>query len=168
RSATLQQFRIGGKAGRITAIEHTSWANVGQGRWVANPTGPTNTLYDIANLSSKSYKVVTNAGSLSAFRAPGYVEGTFALESAIDELADAMGVDPLALRRKHAGRSSDPRTAKPYTLNRTLECYAIGAKEIGWSKRKAGGLRGSTPHRRRGLGMGTQIRGGGGGPPADA
>src|SRR5439155_770883 len=83
---TLQQMRIGGKGGRITALEHISWANVGQGKWVANPTGPTNTLYDIANLSSKSYKVVTNAGSLSAFRAPGYVEGTFALESAIDEL----------------------------------------------------------------------------------
>src|SRR5205814_1638892 len=73
-----------------------------------------------------------------------------------------------ALRRKHAGRSSDPRTEKAYTLNRTLECYAIGAKEIGWSKRKTGGLRGSTPHRRRGLGLGTQIWGGGGGPPAYA
>src|SRR6266852_5439134 len=103
RSATLQQLRVGGKGGRITAIKHTSWANVGQGKWVANPTGPTNTLYDIANLSSKSYKVVTNAGSLSAFRAPGYVEGAFALESAIDELAAAAGVDPLTLRRRHAG-----------------------------------------------------------------
>ncbi|MDP9274609.1 MAG: molybdopterin-dependent oxidoreductase, partial [Chloroflexota bacterium] len=57
RSATLQQMRIGGKGGRITGLEHISWANVGQGKWVANPTGPTNTLYDIANLSSKSYKV---------------------------------------------------------------------------------------------------------------
>src|SRR5438309_5150478 len=168
RSATLQQLRIGGKAGRITALEHTSWANVGQGKWVANPTGPTNTLYDIANLSSKSYRVVTNAGSLSAFRAPGYVEGTFALESAIDELADKLGVDPLALRRHHAGKSADPRTEKAYTLNRTLECYAIGAREIGWAKRKRGGIRGSAPHRRRGIGMATQIWGGGGGPPAYA
>jgi len=56
RSATLQQMRIGGKGGRITGLEHISWANVGQGKWVANPTGPTNTLYDIANLSSKSYR----------------------------------------------------------------------------------------------------------------
>ena len=168
RSATLQRVKLGGKDGRITAVEHDSWSNVGQAKWVANPTGPTNTLYDFANLATRSYRVVTNAGSLAAFRAPGYVEGTFALESAIDELADAMGVDPLTLRRKHAGALKDPRTGKAYTLNRTLECYAIGSREIGWSKRKPNGLPGSAPHRRRGMGMATQIWGGGGGPPAYA
>jgi len=168
RSATYQTVKLGGKDGRITAVEHHSWSNAGQGKWVANPTGPTNTLYDFENLSTKSYRVVTNAGSLAAFRAPGYVEGTFALEMAIDELADKMGIDPLALRRKHAGKPNDPRTGKAYTLNRTLECYSIGAREIGWSKRKRGGTRGSTPHRRRGMGMASQIWGGGGGPPAYA
>jgi CO/xanthine dehydrogenase Mo-binding subunit len=169
RSATLQQMRIGGKGGRITGLEHTSWANVGQGKWVANPTGPTNTLYDIANLSSKSYKVVTNAGSLSAFRAPGYVEGTFALESAIDELAEKMGVDPLVLRRKHAASPKDPMVGKRYSDKHLIECYRIGAAEIGWPRRrKSGGIRGSAPHRRRGIGMATQIWGGGGGPPAYA
>jgi CO/xanthine dehydrogenase Mo-binding subunit len=149
RSATLQKVKLAGKDGRITAVEHTSWSNAGQGKWVANPTGPTNTLYDIANLTTKSYRVVTNAGSLAAFRAPGYVEGTFALESAIDELALRLGVDPLTLRRRHAASQKDPR-------------------EIGWSKRRAGGTRGSAPHRRRGIGMATQIWGGGGGPPAYA
>ncbi|HZP96872.1 MAG TPA: xanthine dehydrogenase family protein molybdopterin-binding subunit [Candidatus Limnocylindria bacterium] len=168
RSATLQTVKLAGADGRITAVEHVSWSNSGQGKWVANPTGPTNTLYDFPNLNTRSYRVVTNAGSLSAFRAPGYVEGTFAIESAIDELADKMGVDPLALRRTHAGKPTDPRTGKPYTLNRILDCYTIGAREIGWSRRKAGGTRGSTPHRRRGLGMASQIWGGGGGPPAYA
>ena len=156
------------KAGRVTAIEHTSWANVGQGKWVANPTGPTNTLYEIANVSSRSYKVVTNAGSLSAFRAPGYVEGAFALESAIDELAAAAGVDPLTLRRRHAGSAKDPLTGKRYSDKRLLECYRIGAQEIGWNRRRAGGTRGTAPHRRRGIGMASQIWGGGGGPPAYA
>ncbi len=168
RSATLQKVKLAGKDGRITAVEHISWSNAGQGKWVANPTGPTNTLYDFPNLTTKSYRVVTNAGSLSAFRAPGYVEGTFALEGAIDELADRMGVDPLTLRRRHAASQKDPRTTKTYSLKRLLECYTIGAREIGWSKRRAGGARGSAPHRRRGIGMGTQIWGGGGGPPAYA
>jgi xanthine dehydrogenase YagR molybdenum-binding subunit len=168
RSATLQQLRIGGKGGRITGLEHTSWANVGQGKWVANPTGPTNTLYDIANLTSKSYKVVTNAGSLAAFRAPGYVEGTFALESAVDELAEKMRVDPLTLRRKHAASPKDPMGGKRYSDKHLIECYRIGAAEIGWSRRRSGGVRGSAPHRRRGIGMATQIWGGGGGPPAYA
>src|SRR5206468_3002339 len=162
RSATLQKIKIAAKDGRITAIDHTSWSNAGQGRWVANPTGPTNTLYDFANLTTKSYRVVTNAGSLSAFRAPGYVEGTFALESAIDELAERVGVDPLTLRRRHAASQTDPRTTKTYSLKRLLECYSIGAREIGWSKRRAGGTRGSAPHRRRGIGMGTQTWGAGG------
>jgi xanthine dehydrogenase YagR molybdenum-binding subunit len=168
RSATLQKLRLAGKDGRIVAIEHESWSNSGQGRWAANPTGPSNTLYDIANVSSTAHRVTTNAGALSAFRAPGYVEGTFALEQAVDELAIAMKVDPLALRKRHARSATDPRTDNPYSLKRLLECYAIGAREIGWSKRRSEGARGSQPHRRRGLGMATQIWGGGGGPPAYA
>src|SRR5256886_15066475 len=63
RSATLQQMRIGGKGGRITALEHISWANGGPGKWVANPTGPTNTLYDIAT-GRPSSVAATNATSL--------------------------------------------------------------------------------------------------------
>jgi CO/xanthine dehydrogenase Mo-binding subunit len=168
RSATLQTLKLGGKDGRIVALEHESWSNSGQGRWAANPTGPTNTLYDIANVTSTAHRVMTNAGALSAFRAPGYVEGTFALESAVDELAAAMKVDPLTLRRRHARSTTDPRTGNRYSLKRLLDCYTIGAKEIGWSKRRAEGTRGSQAHRRRGLGMATQIWGGGGGPPAYA
>ena len=168
RSATLQKLRLAGKGGRITAVEHESWSNSGQGRWAANPTGPTNTLYDIANVISTAHRVSTNAGALSAFRAPGYVEGTFALESAIDELAMAMKIDPLALRRRHARSPIDPRTGNRYSLKKLLDCYAIGAKEIKWATRKAGGTRGSASHRRRGLGMASQIWGGGGGPPAYA
>ena len=168
RSATLQTLKLGGADGRIVALEHESWSNSGQGRWAANPTGPTNTLYDIGNVQSTAHRVMTNAGALSAFRAPGYVEGTFALEQAVDELAIAMKVDPLALRRKHARSGTDPRTGNPYSLKRLLDCYAIGAKEIGWDARRSAGTRGSSAHRRRGLGMATQIWGGGGGPPAYA
>ncbi|HUQ42171.1 MAG TPA: xanthine dehydrogenase family protein molybdopterin-binding subunit [Candidatus Limnocylindrales bacterium] len=168
RSATLQTLRLGGADGRIVALEHESWSNSGQGRWAANPTGPTNTLYDIANVASTAHRVMTNAGALSAFRAPGYVEGTFALESAIDELATAMNVDPLLLRRRHARSTIDPRTGNRYSLKRLIDCYTIGAKEIGWSKRRREGTRGSSPHRKRGIGMATQIWGGGGGPPAYA
>ncbi len=168
RSATLQRLRVGAAGVHITAIEHESWSNSGQGRWAANPTGPTGILYDVPNVSTTAHRVTTNAGALSAFRAPGYVEGTFALESAVDEIAERMGVDPLALRRRHARGRTDPRTNKRYSLKRLLECYTIGAKEIGWSERRRGGTRGSAPHRRRGIGMASQIWGGGGGPPAYA
>lgn len=167
RSATLQHVRVGWKRGRISGLEHISYSNSGQGKWVADPTGPTNSLYDIRDLTTKSYRVVTNAGALSAFRAPGYVEGTFALETALDELADRAGVDPLELRRKHHARVDGVMRLR-YTQKRLLECYDIGADAIGWAKRKSGGTRGSTPQRRRGVGMASQIWFGGGGPPAYA
>ncbi|MDE3112061.1 MAG: xanthine dehydrogenase family protein molybdopterin-binding subunit [Chloroflexota bacterium] len=168
RSATLQRVKIAGKDGRITAIAHDSWSNVGQARWVADPTGPTKGLYDVPSILAHAHRVVTNTGSLAAFRAPGYVEGTFALESAIDELADGMGVDPLALRRHHAEGAIDPVSKMRYSLKRLVDCYDIGAAEIGWSRRKRGGLRGSAPGLRRGLGMASQLWSGGGTPPAYA
>ena len=168
RSATLQQVRIAARGGRIHAIEHLSWSNSGQGRWVADPTGPTNGLYDIPNVRSRSYKVVTSLGALSSFRAPGYVEGTFALDQAIDELADRMGTDPLALRRRHAARQRDPQLGMRYSLKRLLACYDIGADLIGWRHRKPDGVRGGATHRRRGYGMASQLWGGSGLPPAYA
>ena len=168
RSATVQRIRIGARGKRIHAIEHLSWSNSGQGRWVADPTGPTNGLYDIPNVRTRSYKVVTSLGALSSFRAPGYVEGTFALDQAIDELADRIGEDPLTLRRKHAARQRDPQTGMRYSLKRLLACYDVGAKEIGWQHRKPDGTRGSAPYRKRGYGMASQLWGGSGLPPAYA
>ena len=168
RSATLQRVSVAVKGGRITALAHDSWSNAGQGRWVADPTGPTKGLYDVPNVRARSYKVMANTGSLSAFRAPGYVEGTFALEAAIDEAADRAGIDPLELRRRHAAGEHDPMSGLRYSLKRLIDCYDIGAKEIGWSRRKPGGLRGSAPGTRRGLGMASQLWGGSGLPPAYA
>lgn len=168
RSATVQKVRIAAKDGRISAISHEAWSNAGQARWVADPTGPTKTLYDVPNVLARSHRVLANTGSLAAFRAPGYVEGTFALESAIDELADRIGADPLELRRAHAAGEADPVSGLRYSLKRLVECYDIGAREIGWSRRKPKGLRGSAPGLRRGLGMASQIWSGGGSPPAYA
>ena len=168
RSATYQTIRIASKGKKIHAIEHLSWSNAGQGRWVADPTGPTNGLYDIANVRTRSYKVITSLGALASFRAPGYVEGTFALDQAVDELAERMGEDPLALRRRHAARGTDPVTGQRYSLKQLLRCYDIGEKEIGWHRRRTEGTRGSAPHRRRGYGMASQLWGGSGLPPAYA
>jgi xanthine dehydrogenase YagR molybdenum-binding subunit len=168
RSATYQTVKISSKGKKIHAIEHLSWSNAGQGRWVADPTGPTTGLYDIPNVRTRSYKVITSLGALASFRAPGYVEGTFALDQAIDELADRMGEDPLALRRRHAARMTDPVTGQRYSLKRLLRCYDIGEQAIGWHRRKPDGTRGSAPHRRRGYGLASQLWGGSGLPPAYA
>jgi xanthine dehydrogenase YagR molybdenum-binding subunit len=96
------------------------------------------------------------------------VEGTFALESAIDEIADRLGEDPLALRRRHARTAVDPVSKLRYSLKRLVECYDVGATEIGWRHRRPAGVRGSAPHRRRGYGMASQLWGGSAFPPAYA
>jgi xanthine dehydrogenase YagR molybdenum-binding subunit len=62
----------------------------------------------------------------------------FALESAMDELAHALGMDPLDLRLlNHAER--DPESGKPWTSKRLRECYEAGAEAIGWRARLRGG-----------------------------
>ena len=58
------------------------------------------TLYECPNVLVEQYDVFTNAGPCAAFRAPGQVQGIFALEQTIDELAERIGMDPLALREK--------------------------------------------------------------------
>ncbi|HET8946803.1 MAG TPA: molybdopterin cofactor-binding domain-containing protein, partial [Candidatus Polarisedimenticolia bacterium] len=67
-------------------------------------------------------------------RAPGEAEGSFALESAVDELAYAVGLDPIALRVKNHAHAH-PGTGLPWSSNALLECYRQGAERFGWSAR---------------------------------
>ncbi len=169
RSATVQRVKVGAtKDGKLTALEHVVWSGTGtETGWVATTTGPSNSLYAVPNVKTEQYVVLTNTGPFSAFRAPGYVEGTFALESALDELADKLGLDALELRRRNDA-TTDPQSKKPYSLKRLRECYARGAELIDWKRRRAGGSAGRASHLKRGIGMATQVWGGGGGPPAYA
>ena len=91
------------------------------------------------------------------------MEGTFALESVMDELAATLGLDPLEVRlRNYAGNNQT--TGLPYSTKRLREAYERGASLIGWKERK----KGETGFRRKGWGMSSQIWGGSGGPPAYA
>jgi len=83
-----------------------------------------------------------NQGAPTPMRAPAEAPGSFALESAMDELAEAVGIDPLELRRRnHADR--DPSEGKPWSSKHLEECYRIGAEKFGWGKRtpRAGSMR---------------------------
>jgi xanthine dehydrogenase YagR molybdenum-binding subunit len=112
------------------------------------------------------FPVRTSLRAQNAFRAPGVTEGVTVLEQAIDELASALGIDPLALRRaNHADR--DQSSGLPYSSKRLLDCYDRAGELAGWEQRD--GLR--EPHADgllRGMGCATQIWWGGGGPPAHA
>jgi len=123
--------------GTLLGAEVRSWGTggIGGGAGVANPA-----IYRFRATHKKQIDVYTHAGSGRAFRAPGHPQGIFALEGMIDELAEAIGMDPLEMRRKN-----DPHPV------RTAQ-YDRGAREIGWERRrkKPGSDAGV---RKRGLGM---------------
>jgi xanthine dehydrogenase YagR molybdenum-binding subunit len=124
-------------------------------------------MYRCANVKTEDYGVFTNSGPFLAFRAPGYVEGTFALESMIDELALKLNLDPLDLRLKNYAET-DPITAQPYTTKGLRQAYQRGAKLIGWQDRGKIKRDRATSNEKIGFGMASQVWGGGGGPPAYA
>jgi xanthine dehydrogenase YagR molybdenum-binding subunit len=113
-----------------------------------------------------AFPVRTNLRAQNAFRAPGVMEGVTLLEQAVDELAVALELDPLELRRRnHADR--DQASDLPYSSKRLLECYDRAAGLAGWADRER--LREPQPDGLlRGMGCATQIWWGGGGPPSHA
>jgi xanthine dehydrogenase YagR molybdenum-binding subunit len=164
RSATIQRVSIGAKKdGTLVAITLEAEACLGIGGWDGGPAHVYHDLYACANVRTVERFVFTHTGAMASFRAPGSVEGAFALERAMDELARELGMDPLALRLKNLSKKH-PSTGKPFSANHLAECYRDGAKRFGWSKR----ARSSVGNIRRGSGMAAQIWGGGGGPPAYA
>ncbi len=183
RPSSVQHLKIGAKRdGSLTALELK--AIVGAGAfctWPPSVGGPARQLYACPNLKTEQYTVFTNTGPLSAFRAPGYVEGTFALESLMDELAKKLEMDPLELRLKNYAEI-DQTTGRPYSTKGLKEAYERGAKLIDWHGGKTltlslsgrgwpagpGKGQGERPVRRRGLGMASQIWSGNGSPPAYA
>jgi xanthine dehydrogenase YagR molybdenum-binding subunit len=165
RPSSKQYLKIGAKRdGSLTAIDLRAISGAGAYAYFPPAVGgPVRQLYSCPNVRAEQYTVFTNTGPMSAFRGPGYVEGTFALESAMDELARRLGMDPVTLRMKNYSDRNQV-TGQPYSTKGLQEAYERGAQIIHWQERK-GETRGA---RRRGFGMASQIWGGSGGPPAYA
>ena len=109
-SATTLRTKIGAtKDGKITAIQ--TWMAFEAGAFPGSPvgggtlcaTGP----YNIENLLVDGYDVVVNKQKVQAYRAPGQPQGAFAIEPIIDELAEALGMDPMELRLKNVAKEGD-------------------------------------------------------------
>lgn len=100
RPDSHQTLKIGAKRdGTLTAIQLTSYGTAGVGTG-AGTSGPASNMYKCENLLTEEYDVFINAGPGAAMRAPGHPQGCFALEQAIDELAEKLDMDPLAFREK--------------------------------------------------------------------
>jgi xanthine dehydrogenase YagR molybdenum-binding subunit len=139
--SAVMTVRLGARRdGTLTAVHYRSFGSAGIAGG-AGTGGPAGGLYqNCPNLKIEEHDVFTNAGPAAPLRAPGHPQGAFALESAVDELAHKLGLDPLEVRKKN--ESSPVR----------LMQYDIGAKAIGWERRHKKPGEAAGP-RKRGLGM---------------
>ena len=136
RIPTVQHLKIGAKKdGTLTAIELQAIINVGAyARKAPIVEGPAQVMYACPNVRTEVRSVFTNTGPARPFRGPGYVEGSFPLESLVDELAERLNIDPVQLRLKNYA-TRDPLTNRPYSAKYLDECYRRGAEMIGWKGR---------------------------------
>ncbi len=163
RNATIQRLRAGARSdGTIVALEGEFTNSVGWSGWNASTEGPMRMLYDCENVRTVTYGAQLNTPPMKAFRAPGFVEGTFGLECLIDELAARLDVDPLELRHRNYAGSNE---GTPFSSKNLEECYRRA--EPHWERRHE--VRGRSDEVwKRGVGMASQIWYGGGGPPSYA
>jgi CO/xanthine dehydrogenase Mo-binding subunit len=163
RPSTIITIKGGAKKdGTLTALYLKNITSGGVGRGDRS-SEPLRDIYRCPNVKVEEYTVFINAGGSRPTRAPGHVQGTFALEGFMEELAAELGIDPLELRRKNYTTSNLGQTGLPYSSKGLDQCYTMGAEKIGWAKRnkKPGAAPGA---KKRGLGMATQIWWGAGTP----
>jgi len=154
RNATIQRLTIGARAdGTLTALGGDYVNATGWGGWSSPVEGPMQMLYACENVKTTTWAAKINQPPMKAFRAPGFVEGTFGLESLLDVLAAKLDIDPLELRR-HNYATNDAADGRPYSSKNLLECYRRA--EPHWERRHEVRARS------------TEIWYGGGGPPSYA
>jgi xanthine dehydrogenase YagR molybdenum-binding subunit len=159
RPATIQRIRIGAtRDGKITAIGHESWSGDLAGGKPEAAVQQTRLLYAGANRLTKTRLAVLDLPEGNAMRAPGEAPGMMALEIAIDEMAEKLGLDPVEFRiindtqvvpdNPSLPPSGDPQALKepevgspapsvPFSQRQLVECLRTGADRFGWNKRAA-------------------------------
>src|SRR6266704_787089 len=136
RSPTIQRVRLGAERdGRLTAIEHEVVAQTNALYEMTEPAAvATRTMYAAPNRRTTHRLARLDLPANSWMRAPGESPGMFALESAMDELAVACGLDPIELRVRNEP-AVDPETGRPFRSRGLVACLREGAERFGWAKR---------------------------------
>jgi xanthine dehydrogenase YagR molybdenum-binding subunit len=138
RPATIQRIRIGAEPdGKITAIGHESWSGNLEGGRPENAIGQTRLLYAGANRMTALRLAALDLPEGNAMRAPGEAPGLMALEIAMDEMAERLGIDPLEFRILNDTQVDPERPERPFSKRQLIECARLGAERFGWDKRNA-------------------------------
>jgi xanthine dehydrogenase YagR molybdenum-binding subunit len=157
RSATIQRVRIGaGKNGKIAAIAHESWSGNLHGGSPEAAVMQTRELYAGEHRMTAVRLSTLDLPEANAMRAPGEAPGLAALEIAMDEMAEKLGMDPIAFRiandtqvvpdhpakpessdpqSKTEGAKAKPVAHPPFSQRQLVQCFQVGARRFGWDKR---------------------------------
>jgi xanthine dehydrogenase YagR molybdenum-binding subunit len=165
RPGNTMTVKIGAKNdGTLTAIDYKSLGSTGAYPYHAGTSGQAAYLYTCPNMRTEDTTVHTNAGKARPMRAPGYPQCAWALEQAMDELAQKLEMDPVDLRLKNIAEVLQVEEGRPFTSNQLAECLRKGAAEFGWATARA--RTETDSHLRRGVGVAACFWGYAGGPPS--
>jgi len=136
RTPTVQQVRLAAdRDGTITAIDHLAYGQTSTVLEFAEQTAViSRMMYDTEALRSRHRLVALDVPTPRWMRAPGEAPGSFALESAVDELAEACGVDPVELRVRN-DPAAEPESGLPFSSRNLVACLREGAQRFGWHDR---------------------------------
>ena len=136
RPTTVNRIKLGAnKQGKLLGIQHDVVMHTSiMEDFTEHAASPTRLLYTSDAISTSEKLVDVNLGVATFMRAPGEAPGTAVLETAMDELAHKLGMDPVQLRLANYAEK-DPGHDRPFTSKCLRECYQQAAKRFGWSKR---------------------------------
>jgi xanthine dehydrogenase YagR molybdenum-binding subunit len=136
RPFTDQHFQISARDdGTLTGMRHDVISTTSTFEdWNESSAIVTRMLYAVPNQATTHKLVKLDVGTPTFMRAPGETSGSFALESAMDEMAYQLNMDPVAFRLKNYAEM-EPQEKKPWSQKSLRECYRIGAEKFGWSRR---------------------------------
>jgi xanthine dehydrogenase YagR molybdenum-binding subunit len=138
RPATIQRIRLGAtEDGRITAIGHESWSGDLPGGKPEVAVQQTWLLYAGANRMTAMRLAALDLPEGNAMRAPGEAPGLMALEIAIDEIAEKLGLDPIEFRVRNDTQVDPMKPERPFSQRQLEQCLRTGAERFGWNRRNA-------------------------------
>lgn len=136
RAETRHHIRIGAnKDGQITAFGHEGWEVTSRpDPYVVGGTSATGRMYDYGSVLTKVSLVHADRNTPGYMRSPPETPYVYALENAMDEMAVALGMDPIEFRRRNEPEK-EPIGKKPFSSRSLVKCYDEAAKAFGWSER---------------------------------
>jgi xanthine dehydrogenase YagR molybdenum-binding subunit len=137
RPATVQRIRIGAdKDGRISAIAHESWSGDLPGGGPETAVQQTRLLYAGEHRLTALRLATLDLPEGNAMRAPGEAPGLMALEVAMDEMAEQLGLDPVEFRVLNDTQVDPMQPDRPFSQRSLVQCLRTGAERFGWQRRK--------------------------------